>query len=223
MTLLVLDTAGGVCGALVRAPGRPDLARVEEIGRGHDQRLAALVAETLEQAAIAPSGLTKIAVIVGLGSFTGVRVGVAFARGLALALEVPAVGVNGLDALAAALADAPVLLAAYDAKRDELAWRGYRFGAPAALAGEGTDDAMRMDRVETVAQILAQLRQSEPEAMVAGSGAARLGVEAALLRAPLSAAADLAETLTPETAPARPLYHRPPDAKLPGGREPDAA
>ena len=67
--------------------------------QGHDARLAPLVDELMRSAGLAFSSLQRIAVIVGPGSFTGVRISVAFARGLSLALEIPAVGVTSLEAL----------------------------------------------------------------------------------------------------------------------------
>ena len=69
--------------------------------RGHQERLAPLVAEAMAQAGAAFPDLDRIGVTVGPGSFTGLRVGLAFAKGLAIALGIPCVGVGVLDALAA--------------------------------------------------------------------------------------------------------------------------
>ncbi len=67
--------------------------------QGHDARLAPVVEKLMRDAGIAFADLDRVAVIVGPGSFTGVRVGVAFARGLSLSLDIPAVGVSSLEAL----------------------------------------------------------------------------------------------------------------------------
>jgi len=66
--------------------------------RGQDARLAGLCEELLAEAGVTPKELKRIAVVTGPGSFTGVRVGVAFARGLALALDIPCIGVTSLEA-----------------------------------------------------------------------------------------------------------------------------
>jgi tRNA threonylcarbamoyladenosine biosynthesis protein TsaB len=99
MLILGINTAGDTCeAALVRA-GAVIGARWESMTQGHDARLAPLVDEVMRGAGAAFADLNRIAVVVGPGSFTGVRVGVAFARGLALAMDVTAVGVSSLEAL----------------------------------------------------------------------------------------------------------------------------
>ncbi|TGT75410.1 tRNA (adenosine(37)-N6)-threonylcarbamoyltransferase complex dimerization subunit type 1 TsaB, partial [Mesorhizobium sp. M8A.F.Ca.ET.161.01.1.1] len=93
---------------------------VLDLGKGHAEHLMAVIAEALTAGAMDYSGLGAIAVSVGPGSFTGLRVGVSTARGLALALKVPAIGVTTLEALAAeAAAEFPgrPVLAALDAGR----------------------------------------------------------------------------------------------------------
>lgn len=127
MLLLAIDTAGPACAvALARAgEGGPEiLARIEErIGRGHAERLMPMIEEALGAAQKSFDELGRIAVTVGPGSFTGVRVGVAAARGLALALGIPAVGVGSLNAIALPVTrmhHEGTVLAALDAKRGEV-------------------------------------------------------------------------------------------------------
>ena len=72
----------------------------EPMTRGHAERLAPMVAEVLNEAKLSASDLDGIAVTTGPGSFTGSRLGVSFARGLALATGVPAVGVSVFEAMA---------------------------------------------------------------------------------------------------------------------------
>jgi len=92
--------------------------------------LLADVDALVRQAGAHPRDITGLAVGIGPGSFTGIRIGLAAARGLALALDVPAAGVSTLDALAAGAAGAvPVI----DAKRREVFVQGPRAVAPAEL------------------------------------------------------------------------------------------
>jgi tRNA threonylcarbamoyl adenosine modification protein YeaZ len=126
MLLLALDTAGPDCAAaLLRANGEPHLlARtVERIGRGHAERLIPVVEATLREAGIGYPDIGRIAVTTGPGSFTGIRVGVAAARALALALDVSAIGIGSLEALASGVGGSRgsgTAVAALDAKRGEI-------------------------------------------------------------------------------------------------------
>jgi tRNA threonylcarbamoyladenosine biosynthesis protein TsaB len=114
--VLVLDsaTARAVCGLVL--DGR-ELARASAGGGRAAQRVLVLVDELLARAGCAPEELSQIVVGCGPGSFTGLRIGIATARGLALGLGLPSVGVSTLAALAAG---APGALALIDARRAEL-------------------------------------------------------------------------------------------------------
>ncbi|MEQ1940963.1 tRNA (adenosine(37)-N6)-threonylcarbamoyltransferase complex dimerization subunit type 1 TsaB [Mesorhizobium sp. VNQ89] len=103
MILLAIDTASALCAACVYdSDADRELGRsVLDLGKGHAEHLMAVVDEALAQAAVGFDALGRIVVSVGPGSFTGVRVGVATARGFALALNIPAVGVTTLEAVAA--------------------------------------------------------------------------------------------------------------------------
>ena len=102
MTILVIDTAAALCAASVFDPAtkRERGRAMLDLGKGHSEHLMTVIAEALAKAGISYAELTKIAVSIGPGSFTGVRVGVSVARGLALALKIPAVGVTTAEALA---------------------------------------------------------------------------------------------------------------------------
>ena len=123
MKVLAIDCAASLCAACVydAAAGRELGRAVLDLGKGHAEHLMAVIAEALNAAATDYPGLGAIAVSVGPGSFTGLRVGVSTARGLALALKIPAIGVTTLEALAAEAATAfpgRVVLAALDAGRE---------------------------------------------------------------------------------------------------------
>lgn len=139
MLLLALDTAGTGCFACIFDSGAGKTLSVagEDIGRGHAERLMAFVDEALEGAGKTLENMDRIAVTIGPGSFTGIRVGVAAARGLALALGRPAVGISTLEVLARQAqslhAGEPVLIL-MDAKRGEL--YGQSFDAKGAPSSE---------------------------------------------------------------------------------------
>lgn len=125
MKVLAIDCAASLCAACVYdAAGGQELGRsVLDLGKGHAEHLMAVIAGALRAGATDYAGLGAIAVSVGPGSFTGLRVGVSTARGLALALKVPAIGVTTLEALAAEAATAfpgRAVLAALDAGREEI-------------------------------------------------------------------------------------------------------
>ena len=85
MTLLVLDTAQGLCTVALGREGRVVASRSEPMTRGHQERLPVLVEAVLAEAGVAASALEIVAAARGPGSFTGLRVGLAFAQGLAAA------------------------------------------------------------------------------------------------------------------------------------------
>lgn len=105
MNLLVIDCSANLCAACVfdtdTDTGVERGRAVEDIGKGHAERLMAVVADAMRQADVAFAGLGAIVVSVGPGSFTGIRVAVSAARGFALALKIPSIGVSVLEALAA--------------------------------------------------------------------------------------------------------------------------
>lgn len=132
MRLLALETATLAGGAALLEDGRLIGESRLNIALTHSERLMAVVDRLLHDCDWEIGGLDGLAVSVGPGSFTGLRVGVATAKGLALALEVPVAPVPTLDALAATLpfADAPVC-PLLDARKGEVycslyRWRGDR-------------------------------------------------------------------------------------------------
>lgn len=102
MIVLALDTSGGDCAACVYDSATDAvLGKVSEnIGKGHAERLMSIVDMALEAASLDLKAVERIAVTIGPGSFTGIRVGVSLARGFALSLGVEAVGVTTLEVLA---------------------------------------------------------------------------------------------------------------------------
>jgi tRNA threonylcarbamoyl adenosine modification protein YeaZ len=110
--ILAFDTATDVATSALVGDGA-----VLGEGRRRPQALLSGVDRLLADAGVAPATLTGIVVGTGPGSFTGTRIGLAVARGLGLALDLPAAGVSTLDALAAA---APGAYPVIDARRGEV-------------------------------------------------------------------------------------------------------
>lgn len=108
--ILAIETTDANCAAALRDASGERVRTVEEIGRGHAERIVELCAETLQGADAEWCHLTDIAVAVGPGTFAGVRAGVAAARGFALSLGIPAHGVTALEAVAAS-ANGPCIAA----------------------------------------------------------------------------------------------------------------
>ena len=223
--ILAVDTALGVCSVAVLAGDVVCAHRFVAMDRGHAEALAPMVQETMRDAGLSFADLDRLAVTTGPGTFTGQRVGLAFMRGLRLALKRPLVGITTLDAMAAAaMAETKTSRAAvlHDARRDEvymlatgeegplvplqLATFEDAFAAiaanaatstPLAFAGTAGESAAERFRARGGTAILTGIRQ--PDAL----WVARLA-----LAAP-----------EPQAVP-KPLYLRAPDARLPAGTSP---
>lgn len=100
--ILGFDTSAAHCAAALLCGDQIIAERLEPMSRGQAERLMVLLEEILAEGDASWSDLTAIGVGVGPGNFTGIRIGVSAARGLALGLEIPAVGVTGFDARAVA-------------------------------------------------------------------------------------------------------------------------
>ncbi len=144
MKLLAIDTCMAACSVAV-GDSSHDLALAKahvEMERGHAEALAPMVRKAMDEAGLAFAGLDRIAVTIGPGTFTGVRIGLAMARGLGLALNIPVIGIDTLSAIAAneAESDQPILVAA-EARKDEvyvaLFKSGLIVGKPAVLSAAG--------------------------------------------------------------------------------------
>lgn len=215
--LLAIDCSASLCAACVYdAEAGRELGRsVLDLGKGHAEHLMAVIAEALKNAGLAYRALGAIAVSVGPGSFTGVRVGVSTARGLALALKIPATGITTLEALAGETQErfphTPVLVA-LDGGRGEIHAALYdrsmivRYGPAVATLPQMVEMAVRE------APVLAGT-QAAGIAEAAG-GAFDFGPLGAT--ADIAAYARLAAARGPGEKP-HPLYLRAADAKPQAG------
>ena len=114
--------------------------RHEFMDRGQAEALAPMVQDTMELAGVAFKDLARIAVTTGPGTFTGVRIGLAMARGLGVALNIPITGINSLAAIACneTASDLPIVVAV-DARASEIYFAsydqsGHEMTAPAIVA-----------------------------------------------------------------------------------------
>jgi tRNA threonylcarbamoyl adenosine modification protein YeaZ len=103
MIVLAFDTSAAHCAAAVVSGDTVLAERIEPMARGQAERLMGLLAELLAEAGLGYADLHAIGVGTGPGNFTGIRIAVSAARGLALALQRPAIGVSGLEAAACGL------------------------------------------------------------------------------------------------------------------------
>ena len=150
MRLLAIDTALAACAAAVFDTDGARILAIESLAmaRGHAEALMPLLARVMDHADIGFSELDRIAVTVGPGSFTGLRVGIAAARGLALASGKEAVGIPTLLPYAAphiANADGAPIVAAIDARHDSVYLQVFAVNGQ-SLAGPhiaGISDAVR--------------------------------------------------------------------------------
>ena len=227
MIVLGIDSASGACSAAAVNRDGVLAHRFEAMQRGQAEALAPMMEAVLGEARLTPGDISTVAVTIGPGAFTGVRIGLSAARAFALAVSVPVIGVTTFAVIAEPL-QAHVetdILAVVESRRSDffvqlIAADGHESGPPAALTG---------------AEVGAYVRThgSGAELTLAGDGADRLAASGALAgltthRAPgagwpdAAAAGRLALRRIADTGlPDRrerpsPLYLRPPDVKLPG-------
>ena len=216
MRILAIDTALGLCSAGVMDSATDMFIASESLlmDRGHAEALMPLIERVIAKVEGGFGSIDKIAVSVGPGSFTGLRVGLSAARGIALGLEVPAVGITTLTAFTVPLIDGDersLIVSAIDARHGHMyaqivSGAGQVFRPPQIYAIEALIAAVKSRSVRVVgsgAAMLARALQMEgihPEAVNQLDGPdlgwiARLGVSA-----------------NPEFAPPTPVYLKAPDA-----------
>lgn len=214
LPLLAFDTSGPSCAACLLLRDGRVILRDEAMATGQAEHLMPLLEDMLREAGLGWHDLSRIAVGTGPGNFTGVRIAVAAARGLALGLGVPAVGVTRLEALAFGLGPVTVV---EDARRGEVYVQP--FGAFAEGGGGVQGGGAGGTLVAGVARLVpvAGLRV----ARAVGSGAALVtGAEVVAPAMPLAeAVARIAARRVPGARPA-PFYLRGADAAPPSDPPP---
>lgn len=212
--ILAFDTALPHISAALLA-GERLVERTEEMGRGQAERLMPLLEEVLAEAGRTWRDLDLIAVGIGPGNFTGIRISVAAARGLALGLGIPALGVSMFEVLLDPVAplSRPAELLSLEAPRGQAYVQPFRFGA-AVAPPRLIDPSQLPEGLETEGQIVRGFRADEIaralDAPHETFGPSRVATRmAAIARLRWQAG-----TLDPAGRPA-PLYVRPADAAPP--------
>jgi tRNA threonylcarbamoyladenosine biosynthesis protein TsaB len=212
--LLALDTASAAVSVALHDGTSVLVTRSTDSSPRHVESLVPLVNEALAEIHRAASDLTAVAVGVGPGPFTGLRVGLVSARTFALALEIDVLGVCSLDAVAAGAVaaglDAPEFLVATDARRREVYWARYDSDGSLPTRVDGPHVALPADVPRADLPVVGRGGELYPDL---------LGPAVRPLDPPAAAVAALAVHGAPYLVPAEPLYLRRPDASSPGVRK----
>jgi tRNA threonylcarbamoyladenosine biosynthesis protein TsaB len=217
MLILAIDTALDACAACVLDTGTSKVIAMESqaMKRGHAEALMPLLARVMKETGIPFAALDRIAVTSGPGSFTGLRVGLSAARGIALAAGKPVVGLTTLSAYAAPIvsegAEQPVI-SAIDARHDHVYLQ--------VVSGNGS--SLIRPKVASLEEALTASRFGAPHLVgnAAGILAERWPSDApppfkvdAQPAPDITWVAWLGAAVNPDTAPAKPYYLRAVDAK----------
>lgn len=214
--LLAIETAGSACSVALRMSAhQPPAHEIMATAHGHATALAPMIQRLARGAGMDLKALKAIAVSCGPGGFTGIRVGLATARAMALAIGCPIVGIGSFQALAATAARsggrlAPRSLVVLDSRRSEL----FAAELGADLQPRAPAELLSADEIE------ARCR-TDDIALIADAELTRFaGLGAFSASADAIAVADLAAMRPDLHQPAQPIYLRPPDISQPRPRKP---
>jgi tRNA threonylcarbamoyl adenosine modification protein YeaZ len=217
MRILAIDTALGALSVAILDTATAEPLVVERVlmERGHAEALVPLIERVAAQTEGGLDAIDRVAVAVGPGSFTGIRVGIAAARAIGLALAIPVVGVSTLAALAAPLVlnmENETVAAALDARHGQVYVQAFGRGGRTVLT----------PRLSLVREAVRALGAGPLR--LTGSGAPMMAIEAwsmgivaevagELIAPDIAIIARLGAFAEPANAPPRPLYLKRPDAK----------
>ena len=212
MLVLALDTSMAACSVCVYDAGSGLVlaSRHEFMDRGQAEALAPMVQETMGLAGVAFKDLARIAVTTGPGTFTGVRIGLAMARGLGVALSIPITGINSSAAIAynETAGDLPIVVAV-DARANEIYFASYdasgrELVAPVIVALTEAHKLMPRHPVRILGTA-ADLLLDKNDTQHVRSDAGDLPIAANFVKR--------AASIPTSNVPPEPLYLRPPDVK----------
>ena len=226
MNILAFDTTLGACSAAIARRGNGGsriFGACELREREHAEVLIPMIGGVLDEADLEYDDLDAIAVTIGPGSFTGVRVGVAAARGFALSLNVPLIALTSLEVMARQALDRldeipDTLIVSVDARRSEIYiaqfdGAGHEVREPVALA-----PAQAAKNLPSSGRIVAVGSGANLLAAAALNCAREIEVTLAELQPDARILAKMALDRQPASGPVNPLYLRPPDAKPQSGK-----
>ncbi len=227
--VFALDTSTAACSAALLRDGKTLAKRFEWMERGQAEALMPMVEDVMAEAEVTPGALDLIAVTVGPGTFTGLRIGLAAARSLALATGIPCIGLTTTETLAQSLTDGTAdetVVAVLDSKRADIYTQSFNandvaLDEPTALVADQLPShladvskkigscALVGDVQQTVGPMLTDAGWTARETQV-------ISPDAEVLASLAEARWNPGENL----APPAPLYLRPADAVIPknGGR-----
>ena len=226
-SILALDSATDACSAAIWIDGEIIASRFEEMPRGHSESLVPMVAEITKEAECPVKGISLVAVTVGPGAFTGIRIGLATARGFALSSRAPCLGFTTLEVIAANIYKPTTrVLVALHSKRENIYFQIFDPGYVACI-----DPSIAT--LEQIGEIVKGFVMDDMPITLAGDAAAKVSEYLAENRLP----ADVSDIMHPNASvlaklaasrryssssikPPSPVYLRQPDAALPvlGGR-----
>jgi tRNA threonylcarbamoyladenosine biosynthesis protein TsaB len=222
MRVLAIDTALAACSAAVLDTENGGLIASESLlmARGHAEALMPLLDRVVKKSGLAFANLERIAVTTGPGSFTGLRVGIAAARGLGVATKIPVVGVTTLSAYAApylAADDQIPVVVAIDARHEHVYLQVFGTGGRTLIAPRlaPINDAIRAAS-EAPTRIVGSAAQAVANGL-AGNGLARTAPRPVTVdprEAPeIGWVAQIGAAVSEAQAPPKPQYLRAPDAQ----------
>ena len=166
MKLLALESSAKAASCAVLSDGEPLASAWQATGLTHSRTLLPMAADMLASSGLSLSDMDAVAVAAGPGSFTGLRIGIAAAKGLAWGAEKPCVGVSTLEAMAWPLSHlGGILVCAMDARRQQIYNAVFR-------CENGVLVRLREDRAISLEDAAADLRGLEGPMTVVGDGAA---------------------------------------------------
>ena len=215
MIVLAIDTALQACSSAIVRDGVCLAKQFTPLEKGHAEWLAPMAAEVFAEAGLAPKDLDRVGVVVGPGGFTGLRVGLAFARALTLGTGAKAVGVNSLQALAHMLNGKGLRATVIDARRGQVYSALYDDNGAEILPPFVSEPEVALCKLQDAA--------GDNNCVLTGTGASLLPEAPDSWRRaegdgqidPLTVAALTIEAPDPKHLPA-PIYLRAPDAKKSG-------
>ncbi|KRE21327.1 tRNA threonylcarbamoyladenosine biosynthesis protein TsaB [Bosea sp. Root483D1] len=215
MRILAIDTALGACSACVLDTSDPAPIAIEQIAmeRGHAEALMPMIERVMGKIEGGFSSLDRVAVTIGPGSYTGLRVGISAARAIALAAGIPAIGISTLAASAAPFIGREggrVVAAAVDARHGQVWFQAMNAQGKQLVSVRQVNhrDAARAIGAGPVSLV-------GSAALAVANEAWAIGLDALVVddaKAPdVTWVARLGLIADPESAPPRPLYLKPPE------------